>query len=108
MSHNNWGFDSKILQNNLDRYGVELPNKIYHFDSLDLMRKVKKESGGRMERCRLRACVDYFFNEKQSFPCSALIKADYCRRISERGAKEFGCGSYRQYIFMNYKKRLKR
>ena len=102
MSHNNWGFDSKVLENNLDRFGVQLPNEIYHFDSLHLMQKVKKESGGRMSGCSLDASLDHFFNEQQSVPHSALQDADYCRRISEHGAKELGYGSYQQYILRNY------
>jgi len=109
VAHNNSGFDSKVLLNNLDRFDVYLPNgpKIHFFDSLSLMHEVKRSNangkpGTPKNHPSLDACLEYFFNEKQASPHDALDDADDCRRICEHGAKELGYGSYQHYILYNY------
>ena len=73
MAHNNSGFDSKVLLNNLDRFNVYLPNgpKVHFFDSIHLMQELKNVNG-QLARLSLDACLNYFFNEKQGSPHDAL------------------------------------
>jgi len=104
VAHNNYGFDKKVLINNLNRFNVFLPDgpNIFFYDSLLLMKKVKDMSNGNLTRISLNACLDYFFQEEQASPHSAFWDADDCRRICEHGAKKLGYGSYQHYILSNY------
>lgn len=45
VAHNNFGFDSKVLINNLQMFQVELPYAtVGLFDTLELMKKVRIRS----------------------------------------------------------------
>ena len=53
VAHNNFGFDLKVLVNNIQQYGVNLPPNVLAFDSLKLMKIVKDEvSNGSLQRVK--------------------------------------------------------
>ena len=54
VAHNNFGFDLKVLINNLQQYRVNFPTNVLAFDSLKLMKIVKDEvSNGRLQRVKV-------------------------------------------------------
>ena len=79
-----------------------MANNVLAFDSLKLMKKVKKEvSNGNLRKLNLNACLDYFFGETQGHHHDALKDANYCRRICEHGAKQLGYWSLHQFFNLN-------
>lgn len=102
VAHNNFGFDGKVLVNNLQQYRVNFPTNVLAFDSMKLMKIVKDEvSNGNLRRLTLNACLDYFFGEAQGQPHDGFNDANNCRRICEHGAKQLGYGSFQEFFHLN-------
>ena len=100
VSHDNSGFNLKVMINNLDKYGILFPSNLLMFDALVLMQKVKNASNGNLRKLSLDACLDYFYVVYKYVGHDAMHDADYCRRVCEQGAKFLGYGSLHQYFNM--------
>ena len=100
VAHNNFGFDAKVLKNNLVQFNISVPDNLMMFDSIHLMKEVRN-AGANLPRLNLESCLNYFFNENQANPHDAYNDANDCRRISEQGAKKLGYGSLRHFIDNN-------
>ena len=60
VSHGNYGFHSKVLESNLDNFGLTCPRNIILGDSFGLMQKLRNK-GEKMGELSLKSCTDYFF-----------------------------------------------
>ena len=52
MAHNNFGFDSIVLENNLYDFGIDFPCNVYFADSITIMKHLNETIGKKiMDYC---------------------------------------------------------
>ena len=115
------GFDSIVLKNSMAKFGVKRPkdgtHPIWYFvDSLEIMRGKIVEFvqvcwklwtnifSGEMpsyESKSLNNCMDFYFDECQPSPHSALEDAKCVKRLCEKYARKMGYTSFNKLTSCN-------
>ena len=104
VAHNNYGFDSIVLRNNLKRFGVNRQIRISkNKDSWAFMKKLKREFPELdFQYFRLQHCLKVFSDEENPTVLhDALQDAKDCQLICDRGAKKLGFQDYAKYLASN-------